>query len=221
MRGKVVPGPPVQLWLEPYTLETGAVKYCVLNRRRYLQFGGHITPDLEDWRQVWDRVAFAILSANTKFESAALALQYASTHKGRCRDFEIREYRMTGKKAGYLNMLPRNKRCLRDCLRTDTESWDGYRLRLAKQHTGLALTKATFAACLLYPLDADLACVDVHIARLFTGQAKLLRHKDYIRVEAGIRDIGQRAGLPTFLTQWALWDWSRGRREAHDIWPVY
>jgi thermostable 8-oxoguanine DNA glycosylase len=86
---------------------------------------------------------------------------------------------------------------------------------------GLGLAKASFAACLLYPLEADLACIDTHIQKVYLGfdRFRSLNHATYCAVEEQIRELAQRVGISTFLAQWLIWDFSRGTVSSHDIFP--
>jgi len=94
-------------------------------------------------------------------------------------------------------------------------------LRLQKTVLGLGLAKASFTACLLYPLTSDLGCVDTHICKVYLGVQtfKQLSVKNYLLVEAKIRAIALRAGINTFLAQWLIWDHTRGAMMDHDIFP--
>ena len=211
-----------------YTIENGARLYCKKNRQLYLDMGATIEPDRDDWRQVWDRVAFSILSANAPFDGTVRALKFMAWRRDGERDITddivLSMCRgMTKSKLRYVEALPTRYDCDTLC-QSPSPDWDTYRLRLRDSIKGLGLAKATFAACLLYPTTADIACVDVHIHRLFTGVQKaphrIAPHK-YLAIEDNIRRIGRDTGLPTFLCQWALWDWARGKVEDHQIWPQY
>ena len=95
-------------------------------------------------------------------------------------------------------------------------------MRLQKEVLGLGLAKASFAACLLYPLDADLACIDTWIQKVFLGNTgfKSLGLADYLLVESKIRTFANCFGVSTFLAQWLIWDHARGgSANSHSIFP--
>lgn len=227
-----VPGPP------HFTLDRAVRRYVKDKRQLYLDMAAAIEPDRSDWRQVWDRTAFAILSANAPFESAKGAMEVMAL----LRDDRIEPHVRQGIRIAYRGIRVQQLSWVealpapysehhswveftRAGTATDTpETWDAYRLRLQRSFKGLGLAKASFAAALIYPLDADIACIDVHMHRLFTGvQAAPHRipYKIYKAIESAVRDIGASVGLPTFVAQWAIWDWARGKVEDHKIWPVY
>ena len=195
-------------------------KYVSENKDKYTDFALRITPNLTDPAQVWDRLAFAILSANCSFEYAVRALAYATNCKGEALAEDIIKFTMIPRKAEYLNKLPRGIAILQYRKR-DKESWCDYRWRLKKGILGLGLAKATFAACLLYPLDADLGCVDTHMCKFYLNLTSFqtLSLKKYRSIEAKIRAIAKRARINTFLAQWLIWDHARGIVSDHNIFP--
>ena len=195
-------------------------KYVRENKDKYTGFALRITPKLTDPAQVWDRLAFAILSANCGFEYAVKALAYATTRKGNLIAKDIARFGMVPRKAEYLNKLPRGIDIL-EYLKGDNESWCDYRWRLKSRILGLGLAKATFAACLLYPLEADLGCVDTHMCKFYLNLTgfQTLSLKKYRSIEAKIRAIAKRAQINTFLAQWLIWDHTRGIVSDHDIFP--
>jgi thermostable 8-oxoguanine DNA glycosylase len=95
-------------------------------------------------------------------------------------------------------------------------------MELKRRVKGLGLAKASFAACLLYPLDADLACVDTWIQKVFLGHTgfKSLSLGDYLLVESKIRTYANCFNVSTFVAQWLIWDHARGgAANAHAIFP--
>ena len=217
---------PSQLGFEPILefsfrqRQAAILRYCRANGDKYRGFAEFITPDRTRWESVWDRLAFAILSANVPFADAVAALGLSSKHRGDADPRLLRKYRMVPAKAEYLNRLPLG-RGIFALLRQDSESWDGYRVRLRDTVPGLGLTKASFAACLLYPLEADLACVDTHMQKVYLRRTSFgrLSHTEYLAVESKIRKIADAVGCNTFLAQWQIWDHARGVQESHAIFP--
>ena len=194
-------------------------RYARANRDTYIGLGLAVSPELRDPAEVWDRFAFAILSANAGFAMTVRALEHVREHRGKCCASDIAQFGMVPAKARYLNDLPADPRWL---LRDGSEPWHDYRLRLQRSVRGLALTKASFAACLLYPMSADLACIDTHMQKVYLGRAtfKYIGMADYIAVETQVRKVRDRHALPsTFLAQWLIWDHTRGRVEDHAIFP--
>ncbi len=198
--------------------ERAILLYALENRERYKGFATFITPGLDNWPQVWDRFAFAILSANAKFEASIKALSYATSCKGDASPSILTSYGMYPRKADYINAIPRYKKIFK-LLRGAGESWQEYRLRLTEVK-GLGLCKASFAASLLYPLDCDLACIDTHIHQVFLHEPfKSLNLSTYQFIEDKVRALAHRVGVNTFLMQWLIWDHKRKQINDHAIFP--
>ena len=196
--------------------------YMAANREKYIAFAEAIQPNLSKDKDIFGRIAFAILSANTPFEASVKALGYTLEQWDRGRHIEWEELTTFGafvpNKVKWINTLMDSD--LRDYRHRPAESWNDYRLRL-KEIKGLGLTKASFAACMLYPLQADLACVDTWIQKVFLGNEgfRQLRIKDYLAVEAKVRRFGRTFNVSTFLAQWMIWDHARGQSNNHAIFP--
>lgn len=78
---------------------------------------------------------------------------------------------------------------------------------------GLAYAKSSFAVMLVKG-QADVACIDTHIYRLFTGKpAKIsLSRKRYLPLEDKVRQLAQAHDIATSVAQHCLWDAMRGLR---------
>ena len=202
-----------QTWFECYDLDPAGLQYARTNADLYHTMASRIKPDLANQNHVWDRIAFAILSANCRFEASVAGFQYARTCRGRVQGHILARVGggITQAKAGWLNALPP----IMGLLKQEGEEWNNYRARLARVR-GLGITKASFAACLLYPSESDVCCLDVWMLR---GLAEPYPHRltTYQRIEDRVRDYANQVKLPIFLMQWALWDWLRGRVQPHNI----
>ena len=217
-----------QLDLEPIVRQAFSKRrkainaYIGANREKYIAFATMLTPSETDEKAILSRVAFAVLSANASLEDAIKALGYCLERYAQVENVEsdvLRTYHMIGAKADWVNRLWYRTN-FEDLLRQG-DSWNDYRLRL-RHVKGLGLTKASFAACLLYPLEADLACVDTWMQKVFLGNPsfKTLKLVNYRRVESQIRRIARTFRVSTFLAQWMIWDHARRRGPSnHAIFP--
>jgi thermostable 8-oxoguanine DNA glycosylase len=201
--------------------EKRIVTYMATYKLQYEVYAQAITPSSYSDEEIFSRIAFAILSANSPFEDSVKALNVVTKAFKRriaIHYSDIIYYKQVPAKARYLNKLARMN--LTTLLRED-ETWHDYRLRLKRTVKGLGLAKASFAACLLYPLTADVACIDTWIQKVFMGHTgfKTLGIRDYTLVEAKIRTYGACFGISTFLAQWLIWDHARGTSNAHAIFP--
>ncbi len=203
--------------------EKRIAEYIHANREVYEANAKLITPSPDDADAIFARIAFAILSANAPFDDSVKALNVV-LHKRKKREAvkssDIVWYKQVPAKAKFINAL--GKRDMDDLLRFDSESWHDYRMRLKTQVKGLGLAKASFAAALLYPNEADVACIDTWMQKVFLGHTgfKSLSLTDYLYVEGKVRTYANVFGCSTFLAQWMIWDFARGGKvNSHAIFP--
>lgn len=209
--------------------ERRIAQYIFANKEKYEGFAHVITPGKYTDDEIFYRVAFAILSANSPFDDSVKALNICIKKREQgiaVKPQDIVWFKQVPAKAKYINRL--NRIDLQSLLRGENllhkdklETWHEYRIRLKHSVKGLGLAKASFAACLLYPLDADLACVDTWIQKVFMGHTgfKNLGIADYLLVESKIRTFANCFGISTFLAQWLIWDHVRGNVSNHAIFP--
>lgn len=200
--------------------ERRMLKYMVENREKYLGFARLIKPNLDDIEQIYSRIAFAILSANARFDFAVKALNYAVENKGRCREVDMMTFTMFPQKAKYCNDAWQTikDQPFNTYLKIySSESWSQYRYRLQSAFKGLGIVKASFAACLLYPLESDLAVIDTWIQKVFLGNSsfKEIGKAKYEIVEAQIRAYGRKVGVNTFIAHWMIWNHVRDDKKGH------
>jgi hypothetical protein len=198
--------------------------YARAHRDNYLAAAHRIDPGPEPTdAQIHARVAFAILSANTTFDRATKALGYAASVGYRCEPFVLGAYGMVPARGDYLAaMVARNAREFLRREGPDAESWTSYRERLAKETPGLARTKASFVACLLYPMESTVVCLDTHMQAILWGATSFVKvgRAQYERGEQWVREWATAWDVPMFLAQWLLWDCQRtGAPQSHDIFP--
>ena len=202
--------------------EKRMISYMAANVEKYQGFAAFIMPKLSSKSDVYIRLAFSIISANAPFDDSCKALKLVIRDKGKVLARDLLVYAgMTANKANWVNTV--YWECQRDHKQflKASESWQAYRLRLSKQIKGLGLCKASFAACLLYPLEADIACVDTWIQKVFLGhmQFRQISIATYEQVESKIRSYARRFNINTFLAQWLIWDHARGSTNNHAIFP--
>jgi thermostable 8-oxoguanine DNA glycosylase len=203
--------------------ERRMVRYMTENREKYLASASFIDCNVKDRDFVFSRIAFAILSANTPFDASVRALNYVLENKGTASRKDIQEFTCVPAKADYVNKLWDS--CVIGhafYLRDAGESWSEYRYRLQREVKGLGLAKASFAVSLLYPLQADVACIDTWMQKVFLGNSsfKQLSKATYEIVEAKVRKYARRVGVGTFIAQWMIWDHARGgMHNEHAIFP--
>jgi hypothetical protein len=193
------------------------------NIQTYSEFAEQIVPRLDDAHSVWYRLQFAVQSVHEQFDTTCKVM---SQWRERWPDEE--EYLATARAAGSMGggrkassaallvML-----CQQDhtqFLKRDGEGWVDYRERL-EWVPGLGIAKAAFAACLLYPTEADVCCIDTHMTRYYRNKrgGKPCMRDEYDIAEGEVRYLARDAGIGTFIMQWAIWDSLRGKVEPHQV----
>lgn len=180
------------------------------HHRLYRGFARKIMPDLRDWRSVWERAAFAILTANTDVNTALTGLRRATRHLG-FPPSEKRGLSITPERVRYVNALPQGEQDVYYLLKQGPEPWHEYRLRLARTVEGLGITKASYLAGLLYPLACEVACLDTWMLKALgiARQFQSISMQSYLDGERQLRLVAGVANLS--LAQWIIWDWIRRR----------
>jgi len=201
--------------------EQKILAYLESNHARYRTFAERITPDLADKTQVYSRLAFAILSANSPFDDTVKALDVAMLKLGSLQPSDISRFKMVPEKAYYLNRAYLQLELRQWQPKKNPLDWQAYRLEVKDKFKGLHLAKASFTLGLLYPTTADVACIDTWIQKTFLGHSgfRSLNLATYVAVESRIRAYAKRFGIGTFLAQWLIWDFARGTQNNHDIFP--
>lgn len=88
------------------------------------------------------------------------------------------------------------------------ESWEQARNRIVPKIRGLGYAKTSFAFELLYPTEAEVVCLDVHMLRLY-GKERLNGGKGVVEYHRLERDWQERCrGIPaaSYVTRCVLWD---------------
>ena len=197
-------------------------RYAGINRGKYLGFASGIVPEEYTKEEIYKRLVFSILSGQTPFDRACLAfsavLKLTEKQRGNTRT-------LARVVKGCMYVKVKSLACKRAwelagpaLLRQEGEDWHTYRVRLTGLH-GLGKAKASFAACLLYPLEADLACLDTWILKQFGLPPEKNGHltwEEYEHVEGRIRVHAKRWHVPTFVAQWIIWDHARRTVESHE-----
>jgi hypothetical protein len=186
-----------------------------------------IAGDNQDTQWVYSRAQFAILSVHSPFDATCKAwLEYRLGEALKGNQLTERQgsriLRSAHADSGSVVLYPHQKARYLSELRATLPEWergDDWRWALRKNVLGLGIAKASFAAAIADPLGFDGCCIDTHMAKLFEGQVPkgALGKKRYLALEAKVRRLARRHNLPTFATQWALWDAKRGYPEPHTV----
>ena len=94
------------------------------------------------------------------------------------------------------------------------ESWRACRDRLEDRITGLGLAKTSFALELLAPTEAKLACLDVHMLRLYNRDPLKLKPKQYAQCELDWVQRAHDIGTAPYMARMVWWDNMQGQRDS-------
>ncbi len=104
-------------------------------------------------------------------------------------------------------------------LRSYAMPWDLWVQYLVRTVKGLSWAKAPFFCSLMDPLSINVpVCLDVHMMR-FLGfnewdtKMAIESYSVYERAQARLQRKAKKAGLPSFVYQWAVWDYVRSGGE--------
>lgn len=208
-------------------------KYASLNRAKYLGFARYIEPTDYNSEEVYRRIAFSILSVQTPFDRgcevfatiAGLSWKDRENYdilKAATAPLFYTETKATGLLCAASQCRKDHRLYLRDpdLDYTVSGAWDLYRRRIARDVYGLGKAKGSFLACLLYPLQADIACLDTWILRRFGFPPEKNGHltwAEYLGIEKPIRKLAQKWDVSTFVAQWIIWDADRGSIQDHSV----
>ena len=97
--------------------------------------------------------------------------------------------------------------------RNSDETWTEWRDRLAKKILGLGKAKTSFAIEMLFPLEAQVVCMDTHLFQVYglnqTKDAKL-----YDAIEADWLDRSEQRGLSPYMARCLYWDKNQKRKNS-------
>lgn len=94
------------------------------------------------------------------------------------------------------------------------ETWTACRDRLAESITGLGLAKTSFALEMISPTEAKLACLDVHMLRLYNRKPEKLNAKIYTRCEKDWVNRSSELGAAPYMARMVWWDEMQGKHDS-------
>ena len=98
-------------------------------------------------------------------------------------------------------------------VKEDGESWTEWRDRLVKSILGLGKAKVSFALEMMYPVEAQVACMDTHLFQVYgLDQSKDSKH--YNKIEADWVDRSNKRGLAPYMARCLYWDKNQNRKNS-------
>lgn len=93
-------------------------------------------------------------------------------------------------------------------------SWRDFRDTLEANILGLGLAKTSFALELAFPVEAKLACLDVHMLRLYGINPERVKPADYRRAELDWVERSLVAGAEPYVARMVYWDGLQGKDDS-------
>lgn len=92
--------------------------------------------------------------------------------------------------------------------------WRAFRDVMERRVLGLGLAKTSFALELSFPTEAKLACLDVHMLRLYGLNAAKVKPGEYWCAELDWVDRSRVLGAAPYVARMAYWDGLQGREDS-------
>ena len=97
--------------------------------------------------------------------------------------------------------------------RNSNEGWTEWRDRLAKKILGLGKANTSFAIEMLFPLEAQVVCMDTHLFQVY-GLNQTKHSKLYNEIEADWLDRSEQRGIAPYMARCLYWDKNQNRKNS-------
>lgn len=97
--------------------------------------------------------------------------------------------------------------------RNSNETWTEWRDRLAKKILGLGKAKTSFAIEMLFPLEAQVVCMDTHLFQVY-GLNQSKHSKLYNDIEADWLERSELRGVAPYMARCLYWDKNQNRKNS-------
>ena len=97
--------------------------------------------------------------------------------------------------------------------RNSDEGWTEWRDRLAKKILGLGKAKTSFAIEMLFPLEAQVVCMDTHLFQVY-GLNQTKNSKLYNDIEADWLERSEKRGVAPYMARCLYWDKNQNRKNS-------
>lgn len=97
--------------------------------------------------------------------------------------------------------------------RNSNEGWAEWRDRLAKKILGLGKAKTSFAIEMLFPLEAQVVCMDTHLFQVY-GLNQSKHSKLYNDIETDWLERSELRGVAPYMARCLYWDKNQNRKNS-------
>lgn len=101
-----------------------------------------------------------------------------------------------------------------------SESWVEFRDRLSKRSFGIGLTKTAFSCEMIYPLEAEVVCLDAHILKIYEYEYRKKGapgYTDYRKMENHWATKCKELKIPSPIARSIVWD-KLLKQQTMDYW---
>lgn len=187
---------------------------------RYRKYWSGMTVDNNaDFFRRW---LFAFMSVHTTWESNVAGYKAIQKFTDWLGDKEALLDRLKAGRAGLYNNRCRFITAFAedfwgnpdDFWRGAVEPWAAYRDRLCARILGLGPAKTSFALEMSFPVAADVACLDVHMLRLYGDEKAGAKPLAYNRFEADWCKRSRKADVEPYVARMVYWDALQGNTDS-------
>jgi len=171
--------------------------------------------------EVFQRFLFAFTSVHTTWEANIKAYSLIKNWWEWINNWQVLEDRLKESRAGLYNNRVRfikqftikywsNPSFYK---KAEGESWTEYRNRIEESILGLGMAKSSFSIEMLYPVDAEITCLDTHLFQLYgLNQAK--HGNKYEEIEHHWVRMCFEYNVSCYVARCIYWDRKQGHKDS-------
>ena len=186
----------------------------------YTNYWSQLQPRFID--EAFKRYVFAFLSVHTTWENNCKAYNILKDFNKWKDDEALLHKKLVQSRVGmqnnrtkYLNKFIKDfwSDQAKFVVKEDIDSWTEWRDRLVKSILGLGKAKVAFALEMMYPVEAQVACMDTHLFQVY-GLDQSNNSKYYNTIEAEWVDRSNKRGLAPYMARCLYWDKNQNRKNS-------
>lgn len=169
----------------------------------------------------FQRFLFAFMSVHTSWRANILAYNLIKNWWEWLNQWDVLDSRIQQSGAGLNNNRVRfikdfsTKYWSNPCFynKAEGETWIQYRNRIEKTIVGLGMAKSSFSVEMLYPVEAEVTCLDTHIFQ-FYGLKQRRDFKLYHELEKHWIRMCFEFNIPAYVARCIYWDRKQGYKDS-------
>ena len=186
---------------------------------RHIELWSKILPKTDG--EIFQRYIFAFLSVHSTWESNIKGYKALHNYQEWINDDAELLKRLKDSKVGlhnnrknFISAFSKNYwNDPKQYQKMDNESWTQCRDRIEKNINGLGFAKSSFSLEMIYPLNAEISCMDVHLFRLYgLNQSKDL--KQYKKIESHWVKWSKMFNVPSYIARAIYWNRQQNQHDC-------